>query len=59
MSTSISPSNKGNIITYRNKTNNSNNNKDKIGDSNCDSNRVNEGYTAKMICTQNKSIRHK
>ena len=52
MSTSISPSNKGNIITYRNSTNNGDSDRDSGGDSGGDnggdSDGVNEGYGAKM-----------
>ena len=59
MLTSISPSNKSNIITYRNWTNNSDNNKDSGGDSGGDSDGVNEGYGVKITYTQDKSkIKH-
>lgn len=59
MSTSISSSNKGNIVTYRNKTNNGDNDKDSSGNSSDDNDGVNEDYGAKMKRTQDESqIRH-
>ena len=58
MLTLISSSNKGNIVTYINSTNNGNNDRDSGSDSGSDSDGVNEdfneGYNAKMICTQDK-----
>lgn len=58
MSTLISPSNKSNIITYKNKANNNDYEKD-IGndngsDSSNDSDSINEGYDTKMIYTHNE-----
>ena len=44
MSTSISSSNKGNIITGRNKTNNSDNDRDSVGNSSGDSDTINESF---------------
>ena len=59
MSNLISPSNKGNIITYRNRTNNSDSDKNSGGDSGGDNDGVNEGYDTKMTYTQDKpQIRH-
>ena len=54
MSNSILPSNKGNIVTYRNKTNNSNSDRDSGDDSGGDSDDVNENYSAKMTRTQDE-----
>ena len=54
MSTSISPSNKRNIVTYRNRTNNDDSDKNSGSDSRSDSNSVNEGYGAKITRTQDK-----
>ena len=59
MSTSISLSNKGNIVTYRNRINNSDSDKNSGGDSGGDSNGVNESYSMKMTYTQDEpQIRH-
>lgn len=59
MLTSISSSNKGNIITYKNSTNNSDNDKNSGDDSGGDTDNVNEGfnegYNTKMICKQDES----
>ena len=52
MSTSISPSNKSNIVTYRNNTNNSDHDRDRSVTSGIDTNAgnedFNEGYDAKV-----------
>ena len=59
MSTSISPSNKDNIVIYRNRTNNSDSDMDSGGDNGGDSDGVNKGYSAKMTFTQNEpQIKH-
>ena len=59
MLTSISPSNKGNIVTYKNKTNNSDSERDSGSDSGSDGDSINEGYGAKMTYTQDEpQIRH-
>ena len=55
MSTSISLSNKSNIVTYRNSINNNNSDKDSDNDSGGDSDSVNEGYGMKIICTRDES----
>ena len=56
ISTSISSSNKGYIVTYRNNTNNDDSDRDSYGDSGDDSNSINkgfnEGYSVKMIYKQ-------
>ena len=51
MSNSISPSNKGNIVTYKNSRNNSDNDKNSGSDIGSDSDSIIEGYGAKMIRT--------
>ena len=51
MLTSISLSNKGNIITYKNSTNNNNSDKAISGDNGNNNNDVNKGYNAKIIYT--------
>lgn len=48
MSTSISSLNKSNIVTYKNRTNNSDVDKDSGGNIGNDSDSVNEDYGAKM-----------
>ena len=52
MSTSISQSNKANIVTYKNKTNNGDDDRKSGGDSSGDSDSINEGYNA--MITQNE-----
>ena len=58
MSTSISPSNKSNIIIYRKSTNNSNSGRDSgsdsINNSGNDSDNANESYNAKMTRIQDE-----
>lgn len=54
MSNSISPSYKGNIVTYKNSRNNSDNDKNSGSDISGDSDNINEGYGAKMIRTQDE-----
>ena len=52
MLASISPSNKCNIISYQNSTNNSDSEKNSGGDSDSDSDKDNEGDKhTKMTCT--------
>ena len=59
MSTSILPSNKSNIVTYRKRTNNGDSDRDSSVNSGGNSNGVNEGYGAKMTSTQDESqIKH-
>ena len=59
MPTSISPSKKGNIVIYKNRTNNGDSDRDSGRDSGNDSDSVNEGYGVKMTRTQDEpQIRH-
>lgn len=51
ISTLISLSNKSNIVTYKNITNNGNIDRDSGSDSGNDSDGVNEGYNAKITYT--------
>ena len=55
MSTSISPLNKGNIVTYKNSRNNDNSDKNSGNDSGGNINSLNKGYSAKITYTQNES----
>ena len=52
MLTSILPSNKSNIVTERNSTNNNDSDKNNGNDSGSDNNSVNESYNAKITHTQ-------
>lgn len=56
MSISISPLNKGNIVTYRNNTCNGDSNRDSGGDNGGDSDSINKGfnksYSTKITCIQ-------
>ena len=54
MATSISPSKKSNIITYRNSINNGDSDRNNGSDSGSDNDGINEGYNAKMTYTQDE-----